>query len=133
MESKHKHLELIQDIIDRLSNHSFQLKRWTVLIVAAILSYEIKSSEQKTIYITFIPVVIFWLLDGFYLYKERMFRSLYNHVRKLQEYEIDFNMDTDMFYGGKNSWLRTMFSPTVGIFYIALIVSIITVIIFILQ
>lgn len=131
MENKHKHLEFIQDIIERLSKHSFQLKSWSVIVVAAILSLESKHPDRKTIYISFIPVIIFWVLDGIYLYKERMFRSLYEHVRKLPENEIDFNMDTDKFYGSKNSWIASLFSSTIGIFYISLIISITLVIVFI--
>lgn len=131
MENRLKHLELIQNIVDRLSDHSFQLKRWTVIVAAAILSLESKHPEQKTIFISFIPVVIFWVLDAIYLYKERMFRSLYDHVRKLPENEVDFNMDTDKFYGGKNRWISSLLSSTIGIFYIALIASMILVIVLI--
>ncbi len=131
MESKHKHLELIQTIIERLSNHSFQLKRWSVIVSAAILSLESKQGTEKAIFISFIPVILFWVLDGFYLFKERLFRSLFNYVRKLPEIDIDFNMDTDNFYGGKNSWISTIFSKTLVIFYISLIISMFLIIFFI--
>ena len=128
MESKYKHLELIQDIVDRLSNHSFQLKRWSVIVAVALLSIESKTAGGKTFYIAFIPVLLFWVLDGIYLFKERMFRSLYEHVRKLPDNKIDFDMDTDKFLGGKNSWFASMISSTIGIFYVTLIISMILII-----
>ena len=36
MDAKHKHLELIQGVINRLAANSFQLKGWSVVLVSAI-------------------------------------------------------------------------------------------------
>ena len=36
MESKLKHLELIQGVINRLGSDSFRMKGWTVVLVAAV-------------------------------------------------------------------------------------------------
>ena len=38
---------------------------------------------------------LFLGVDGFYLNQEQRFRRLYNAVRKMNEDEIDFAMDTD--------------------------------------
>jgi len=73
MENKYKHLESIQGIIERFSNHSFQLKRWSPIVAVAILSIENSHFEGKNVYISFIPVVIFWVLDAIYLQKRECF------------------------------------------------------------
>ena len=36
MESKHKHLEFIQGVVNRLASDSFRLKGWAVVLVAAL-------------------------------------------------------------------------------------------------
>lgn len=36
MENKIKHLEMIEHIIERMAKNSFQLKTWTMTLVAAI-------------------------------------------------------------------------------------------------
>ncbi len=124
MDNKHKHLEFIQTLIERMAANSFTLKTWAVTIVAAILAWDSKDGNQRTIIISFIPVFAFWLLDGFYLQKERLCRSLYEKVRKLHESEIDFNMNTHEFAMGKNTWIRSIASITLIIFYSTLIISI---------
>jgi hypothetical protein len=130
MENKHKHLEFIQDLIERMSGNSFLLKRWGVTIVTALIAIGTKEKDLNTLLISFIPVGVFWILDGFYLYKERLCRSLYEKVRNLTESEIDFNMNTYEFVGGKNSWVRAIFSTILIIFYLTLILSMLLVIIF---
>jgi hypothetical protein len=62
---------------------------------------------------------MFWLLDGYFLSQERRFRSLYDHVRKLEESAIDFSMDTQPFKESppRNKWSRALLSPTLLIYY----------------
>lgn len=130
MENKQKHLEFIQDLIERMSGNSFLLKRWGVTLVTALIALGTKEKDINTLLISFIPVGVFWILDGFYLYKERLYRSLYEKIRKLTDSEIDFNMNTDEFIGGKNSWIKAIFSTTLIIFYLTLILSMLLVIAF---
>ena len=35
--NKHKHLEMIQGVINRLASNSFSIKQWTVMLVSALL------------------------------------------------------------------------------------------------
>lgn len=83
MENKQKHLEFIQDLIERMSGNSFLLKRWGATIVTALIALGTKEKDINTLLISFIPIRVFWILDGFYLYKERLYRSLYEKIRKL--------------------------------------------------
>jgi len=119
--NKHKHLEMIQNIINRLSNTSFLLKGWGVTLVIGLFALIVENRDIIYIIIAFLAFTIFWFLDGYFISQERLFRSLYDEVRTIQEFDIDFSMYTEKFYKGKNTWLRSLFSITISIFYLPLI------------
>ena len=123
MVKKLKHLELIQNAINRLANSSFFLKGWTVIFVAAVLGFAAKDSRPMYVWLAAIPTVSFWILDGFYLNQEQRFRRLYDAVRETDESEIDFSMETDPFKHGGN-WLKAMFSLTLLFFYLPILLVI---------
>lgn len=122
MENKLKHLEFIQGAINRMAGNLFFLRGWTITLIAALLALLVKWTNPDYIFIVYFLVIIFWILDGYFLSQERLFRALYNHVRKLDEKDIDFSMNTEEYKKDKkNSWLRAMFSPTLIVFYLSLI------------
>ena len=124
MEKKLKHLEFLQGIINRMANCSFLLKGWSVILVAALLALSAATQEKVALLsISFVPVIVFWILDGYYLWQERLFREVYNAVSEKTEDEIDFKMDTMDFVGGDNTWFSTIFSKTILLFYLSLIVT----------
>ncbi|MFA5127243.1 MAG: hypothetical protein WC465_04595 [Patescibacteria group bacterium] len=118
MEKKLKHLEFIQNVISRMANNLFLLKGWVVTLVAALLAL-LASNNAGTqfIFIALVPIIIFWLLDGYFLSQERMYRDLYKDVAKKQEDQIDFSMDASKYNTGRNRWLNCFFSKTLVIFY----------------
>jgi len=122
MENKREHLEFIQGVIDRMAGNLFFLRGWTITLIAALFALFVKGANPDYIFVVYFPVTIFWILDGYFLSQERLFRALYNHVRKLDEKEIDFSMDTSKFKKDKkNGWITSMFSDTLLFFYIPLI------------
>ncbi len=123
MPKKLKHLELIQNVINRLANSSFFLKGWTVIFVAAVLGFATKDSKPMYAWLAAIPTISFWVLDGFYLNQERLFRRLYDTVRETDEDEIDFSMDTVPFKKGGDS-LKAVFSKTLLPFYLTILLVI---------
>ncbi|MCX6732897.1 MAG: hypothetical protein NTV98_05145 [Candidatus Roizmanbacteria bacterium] len=128
MEKKLKHLDFIQIIITRMAVNSFLLKGWTITLIAGVFALSAKDSDHRYILIAYFPVIIFWFLDGYYLYEERLFRSVYDHVRKLDEKDIDFSMKTSSFKEKKgNNLLSCMFSTTHIAFYLSLLLIIIVV------
>lgn len=129
-DSKIKHLEFIQAIINRLAGNSFWVKGWTLTLVAGLLAIATKSINTKLIVVAYIPVIFFWVLDGYFLWQERLFRSLYNEVRIKKEEQIDFSMDIKEFRNRKNSWLGGIFSNPLFIFYAPLIGIMIVIIYF---
>ncbi len=123
MENKRKHLEFIQAIISRMAGNLFFLRGWTITLIAALLALFIKGNGSNyAIYFLIVLILVFWILDGYFLSQERLFRDLYNHVRKLKEEEIDFSMDINEYKKyKKNTLIYTMFSPTLLVFYLPLI------------
>lgn len=122
MENKIKHLEFIQDTINRMASNLFFLRGWTITLIAALFALFVKDANHGYIFVVYFPVIIFWILDGYFLSQERLFRALYNHVRKLDEKEIDFSMDTNKYKSDeKNSWICSMFSSTLLFFYLPII------------
>jgi len=124
MEKKLRHLDMIQGIVNRLANNSFMLKGWSVMIVAALLALSAATGEKIALMlIAFIPLLVFWILDGYFLWQERLFREIYNHIIKKDEKEIDFVMNPGDFIAGRNTWIRSIFSITLLVFYGSLIIT----------
>lgn len=94
VEKKMKHLEMIEGIIERMGNNSFQLKGWAVTLVALVGALAAQGSDKRFFLLAFIPLLAFWFLDSFYLQMERKYKVLYKRISKKNENEIDFNMDT---------------------------------------
>lgn len=134
MEKKLKHLEFLQGIINRMANCSFLLKGWSVILVAALLALSAATQEKVAfVAISFVPVIVFWILDGYYLWQERLFRAVYNVVRTKDENEIDFKMNPMDFVGGRNTWLSTIFSKTIVLFYLSLIITMTSVAVYLIY
>lgn len=117
MEKKLKHLDLIQGVITRLAGNSFYLKGWCVTVVAAILGLAAKDSNKKFLAVVYFPIIMFWIIDGYFLFQEKLYRKLFNDVRNVEEENIDFSMDTHVYKGKETNWLKSMFSHTLFIFY----------------
>jgi len=126
MSNKQKHLEFIQGVISRTASNSFLLKGWTVTLFTILFVFATEKINFQCILVAIFPVFIFWLLDGFFLQKERLFRDLYNEVRVKDESQIDFSLDPQQFENKKeNKYGSTLFSKTIWPFYIPLMVTII--------
>ena len=123
MENKRKHLEFIQVAINRMAGNLFFLRGWTITLIATLLALFIKDNDSNyIIYFLITFIFVFWILDGYFLSQERLFRDLYDHVRKLDERKIDFSMDTSEYKKyKKNTLIYSMFSSTLLVFYLPLI------------
>jgi len=121
MDNKQKHLEFITGAINRMAGNLFFLRGWTITLITALFALFVSNSNPNFILVIYFLIVTFWILDGYFLSQERLFRSLYDYVRKLEEKEIDFSMDTSKFRKDyRNSWLNSMFSSTLIFFYLPL-------------
>lgn len=113
-----KHLEFIQDIINRMSNNSFLLKGWNVTVSSAILALSISNPNPLFAIVALLSSLSFWGLDAYYLRQERLFRSLYDDLRasattkKTKKVEV-FSLDTDKYEAQVPSWFRTLWSKSI--------------------
>jgi hypothetical protein len=111
-----KEINIIQDIIKRMAFNSFLIKGWAITLIVGTLL--LKGSEFQIV-IAFIPLVVFWFLDAYFLWQERMYRKLYEWVvrNRLKSDELLFDMNAYRFKGEVQSKFRIMFSITLGWFY----------------
>ncbi|MBW1689601.1 MAG: hypothetical protein JRJ70_02450 [Deltaproteobacteria bacterium] len=119
-----KEIEIIQDIIRRMGFNSFMIKGWAITLVVVTLL--LKGPEYQ-VWIAFIPLLVFWFLDAYFLWQERMYRKLYDWVinNRLKTEEYLFDMNAYRFKGEVQSRFRIMFSITLGWFYISIAVLIV--------
>ena len=127
-EDNRKHLEFVQGVIARMANNSFSLKAWSVTILAGLFALTAGKAIPR---VAVLPVLIFWILDAYFLGKERQYRNLYDHLRKLSAKEWEDLGDrryslapTD--YGLKAERLvKVMMRATLVALYGALLASIV--------
>lgn len=81
--SRTKHLDYITTAIERMARNSFMCKAWAITLTVAILAFNVKNniSEYAPV-VAIIALLSLWWLDAFYLRLERLFRKLYEDVRK---------------------------------------------------
>lgn len=127
-----RHLEMTQAVINRLGNHSFLLKSWSMTAILATMVLIARQTSQNPYLVPalVVPVLGFWILDGYFLWQERLFRKVYDEIR--QQDDTDFKMDVMKHRDKpKCSWVSAIFSITLVTFYsvemaFILLVSVIT-------
>lgn len=92
--NKIKHLEIIENIIERMAKNSFQLKAWAMTLVTVVGALGAKEADKRFMLLGFVPIIGFWIMDAFYVQQERRYRALYRIVCEKKEEEIDFKLDT---------------------------------------
>jgi hypothetical protein len=127
-DTKIKHLEIVQAIINRMASNSFMLKGWAVTLVVGIFALAAKDSSQIFFLIAYVPIVMFWFLDSYYLRLERQYRALYDKIRNNLSNEIDFMLSPPPInVNDKTALYQCLLSPTELGFYLpfALLISIV--------
>ena len=121
-ENKRKHLQLIQDVITRMASNSFLLRGWSITLVTAVIGFTLKAQgEAYGVYLLLtatILVLVFWLLDAYYLSQERAYKGLYKEVCGKSESNIDFSLNATGHIKGYNTWISSMFSSVFLVFYL---------------
>ena len=128
MEKKLAHLELIQGVIDRLAGNSFLIKGWSVVLVSALFALAAGSDKPVFAYIACFPAISLWILDGYFLWQERLYRALFDYVRVLDDTMIDFSMDTSIVKKRGRRWRNVVFSTTLLLFHGTIVASIFVII-----
>jgi hypothetical protein len=125
-------LKLTQDIIKRMALNSFLIKGWTITLVIATL---LLKGDKFQALIAFIPILVFWYLDAYFLWLERLYRRLYDWIRlnRLTTDEHLFDMDYRRFIKDEQPKIRIMFSITLGLFYGSIFVLTLLYVIFLMT
>ena len=129
-ENKIKHLEMVENIIERMSKNSFQLKAWAMTLVTVVGALGAKEADKRFMLLAFVPIIGFWLLDAFYVQQERRYKALYRSVCEKKEEDIDFNLNTRNITFTSDEAKRICFfnclrSTSVSLFYGVLTVTLI--------
>ncbi len=125
-----EHLKLIQGVVNRLAQNSFTYKGWSITIVVAIFALAAKEATPVYLLVAILPAVTFWGLDAYYLRQERLFRKLYDGIRKADNRSLadgSFTMDTSPYIGDVQTWLRTCVSGTIFWLYFPMLVIVLVV------
>ena len=120
-----KQLEFIQGIINRLAQTSFLVKGWSVTLVAALFALAAKDANLKYAILPYFPVAAFWLLDGYYLHQERLYRALYEDVVAGKVSTLSLNASA--YDSGERTWWNTTWSKTLMIFHGTLFATVLVV------
>lgn len=115
MDEKIAHLTFVQNIITRMSQCSFQLKGWSVTLISALFALSSVGSDKRFVLLCYFPIVLFWLLDSFFLYKEKKYRLLYKDVSSDNNVEI-FSLCVKK-YNSSSLYLSSALSITIVSFY----------------
>lgn len=131
-DDKKKHLEFLQLAINRMASNSFILKGWNITLIVGLFALTLKDLSSSYLYLAILPALAFWGLDAYYLRQERLFRELYDSIRKTKRKDIDpYSFNTQSVNGNVKNWFCTLFSPTVillhGSVILFIVVSIIIV------
>lgn len=124
-EAWHKHLEFIQNAISRMTQNSYLLKGWTVTLVAATFAVSLSVNSVWLVVTALLPTIAFSVLDARYVREERLFRRLYDAVRRDRDKgcheEPDkveaFSMDTQPYEKDVKKMRETMASVSILPFY----------------
>lgn len=106
------HLNTLQNIISRLSNYSANCKSWTITIVSALSIVLLTEEKSKFFILLVFPILIFWIVDCYYLGLEKAFREIYDKFQN--DLNTNSNIETDIQFTLKNRRLRNFFKAMIS-------------------
>lgn len=123
MDSKIAHLGFIQDVISRMDKNSFLLKGWAIALVTGLFALGSKADNVKFVWMSGLLVIIFWSLDAYYLWQERLYRRLYEKAAEGSPETEPFTMDASVYKEEVGCYFRTARSKPLLILYSALLIA----------
>lgn len=126
-------LAILQDVISRMAGNSASSKTWCIALVSAILVLLADRDSPNLVWIAIAPIILFCMLDAYYLAMEKEFRDRYNQfVRKLHAGDVTID---DLFVvippgqsllSAKNVW-RALKSFSIWPFYLIQVIILLVV------
>jgi len=121
------HLNIMQNVIQRMASNSGASKAWCIALVSAVLVIVADKSKPDYAYIALIPTLLFLILDAYYLGLEKGFRNSYNDfIRKLHKGKIESDDLFAVLPQGNmfGLFFKSLISFSVWPFYLTLIIMI---------
>jgi hypothetical protein len=135
-EHRLKHMEFIQAVVARLAGNSFFVKGWAITVAGVFIGFALNSDDIRLALAALVPTIAFWGLDTYFLRSERLFRALYDQVRRGDEFVEPFYMSATSREFVKHvrdgqtgcdtaaaSFWRTLLRRTLAWFYLPLIAA----------
>ena len=127
VEGKVEYLQMIQEPICRMSTISAIFKGFAATNVAGIAALSYTDINNWVLALSFVPVLLFLFLDIYYLQLERKYRYLYEQVRS-DNHDIDFSMVlTKNKKAARARIWDCLLSPSIWLFYPAMIAILVAV------
>ena len=78
-----KQSEMLQSAIARMANYSLEIKKVGLTVWAAIVGFGFTNRNPALFLLAFVAFLLFGVLDIYYLYLERKFRSNFNRLTRI--------------------------------------------------
>ena len=124
-----EYFKILQNTITRMAQNSFLIKAWSITIIAGISVLTFSFINSFIFAVLIGVIIVFWILDSYYLRLERLYRKLYENVvdifnnpsmkAQIRLFDMKYESFTDQVY----TIPRIMFSKLEGLFYITLILA----------
>jgi len=105
MEITQTHINTLQSIISRHANYSLNCKAWCVTVITAMIIFFYEERQTINSFIFLLPIIVFYLLDCFYLGLERLFKQNYNDFIKKLQTDSKIEKDIKISTKGKNKFI----------------------------
>jgi hypothetical protein len=116
-------LQMIQGVITRLAANSGALKGFAVPVITALLGVAVDKNNKGFAWLAIYPVIVFGVLDAYYLALEKKYRDLYKKATTEPDTKWGLAADKANWKDVLDSWK----SPSVWLFYLAALVVVIAV------
>lgn len=125
------YFKIIQNVINRMARTSFLIKAWEITLISTIIVLTFNYANVL-VFGTLVGItIIFWILDSYYLWLEKIYRCLYNS--KVEDYNSEtkrdaivlFDMDYTQYKNSVKRVPKLMISRTEGLFYIPILAALI--------
>ena len=119
------HLTILQGIIQRMADNSRACKTWCITLVSAVLILVARQGASDLLLLAGVPLLLFLLLDTYYLALERRFRRSYEaFVAKVHAGTVGVSDLYAVRPSGSlvGEWAKCLLSVAIWPFYVLLIV-----------
>lgn len=125
------YLNILQNIIARMSNYVLAIQTASVTVMTALLAFSATDKVSFHWWLFLVPWFVFVGYHVYFLRLERAFRQLYNSATITTDIEVsDFKIDKQKLDSSAPCILKVLFSIPLLVFHIALLIVILSAYIF---